>query len=146
MRWFGSASRRGLAVAAMVAMTAFLLACGGPALAEEGIEVAPRGVYSMGTAPLGEPLTLTFRIRNPVETQPMKIRSFLADAPGFAVEPPAETIPPGETVSFRVTLLATEAGDLTLPVAAYLEPDPALDIDPLIDFLIEGRVIGPDGP
>lgn len=128
-----------------VLLAAALAAGGVPAAAEEGIEVGPRGAYSIGTAPLGEPLTLTFRLRNPDASRPMKIRSFHAEAPGFAVEPPADIIPPGETVPFQVTLLAQEAGEYSLPVTVYLETEPESDLDPLIGFLIDGKVIGPGG-
>lgn len=112
---------------------------------EEGIEVASHGVYSIGTAPLGQPLTMTFRLRNPDASRPITIRSFLAEAPGFAVEPPADTIPAGGTVPFRVTLLAEEAAERSLPVTIYLEPDPESGVDPLVSFLISGKVVGPDG-
>lgn len=110
---------------------------------EEGIEVAPRGVYSIGTAPLGQPLTLTFRLRNPDASRPLKIRSFQAEAPGFAVEPPVGPIPAGGTLPFRVTLLADEVGEHTLPVAVYLDTDMESGLDPLVGFLINGEVIGP---
>lgn len=112
---------------------------------EEGVEVAPHGVYSIGTAPLGQPLTLTFRLRNPDASRPLEIRSFQAEAPGFAVEPPVGPIPAGGTLPFRITLLAEEAGEHVLPVALYLDVDPESGLDPLIGFLVHGEVIGPAG-
>lgn len=112
---------------------------------EEGIEVAPRGVYVIGTAPLGQPLTMTFRLRNPDASRPLEIRSFLAEAPGFAVEPPVGPIPAGGTLPFRITLLADEVGERTLQVTLYLDPDPESNLDPLLGFLVEGTVIGPGG-
>jgi hypothetical protein len=108
---------------------------------EEGIEVAPRGVYSIGTAPLGQPLTLKFRLRNPDTSRPLEIRAFQAEAPGFAVVPPAGPIPAGGTLPFQITLLAEEVGEYALPVSIYLDTDPESGLDPLIGFLIEGKVV-----
>lgn len=112
---------------------------------EEGVEVAPHGVYSIGTAPLGQPLTLTFRLRNPDASRPLEIRSFQAEAPGFAVEPPVGPVPAGGTLPFRITLLAEEAGEYVLPVALYFDTDLESGLDPLVGFLVNGEVIGPDG-
>ena len=121
---------------------ALTLAPGGVA-SETPDSVCARNILAMGNTTVGTPLVRSFLLQNPDSEKPVRIHAFSAHGPGFAVQPPAETIPAGGSVSFTATLQAEAAGNYRAWVAAYLETDPESGLDPLVSCVIEGEVKEP---
>ena len=105
--------------------------------------VCSNTLLEMGSTTVGTLLVRSFLIQNPDGDHAVRIHVFSAYGPGFAVQPPPETIPAGGSVRFTVTLQAESSGSYRLGVAAYLATDPESGLDPRVSCVVEGEVTAP---
>ncbi len=127
----------------LVSLVAALTLAAGGLATDASDSVCAHNLLEMGSTTVGTPLVRSYLLQNPDSEEPVRIHAFSAHGPGFAVQPPAETIPAGGSVTFTATLQAEAAGDYRAGIAVYLETDPESGLDPLVSCVIEGEVREP---